>query len=173
MKACVINGSYRAARVSERWCARFRSKMLLSFAFFWGAAAAQTLPDGPGKATVQKMCTPCHGLENVVRARMTKERWGSVVDDMVSRGAQGTDDDIDRVIDYLAANFSRSAVKKVNINSANAADIASALEISPADAGAIVSYRGEKGNFKELKDITKVPGIDTKKIEAARDRIEF
>jgi competence protein ComEA len=138
------------------------------------ATAAQTLPDGPGKATVQKMCTPCHGLENVVRARMTKERWGSVVDDMVSRGAQASDDEIDQVINYLAANFGRSAaVKKVNINSASAADIAGALEISPADAGAIVTYRAEKGSFKELKELMKVPGIDTKKIEAAKDRVEF
>jgi len=131
---------------------------------------AQTLPDGPGKAVVERMCTPCHGLENVIRARMTKDRWGSVVDDMVSRGATGTDDEIDQVIAYLATNFSR---KKVNVNKASATDIAAALEISPADAAAIVAYRTDKGNFKEIQDITKVPGIDTKKIEAAKDRLEF
>jgi competence protein ComEA len=92
---------------------------------------------------------------------------------MVSRGAQGSDDEIEQVINYLAANFSRSAAKKVNINSASAADIAAVLEISTADAGAIVTYRGEKGNFKELRDVAKVPGIDIKKIEAAKDRVEF
>jgi competence protein ComEA len=101
---------------------------------------------------------------------MTKDRWGSVVDDMVSRGATGTDDEIDQVIAYLATNFSR---KKVNVNKASATDIAAALEISPADAAAIVAYRTDKGNFKEIQDITKVPGIDTKKIEAAKDRLEF
>jgi competence protein ComEA len=137
------------------------------------AAAAQTLPDGPGKVVVEKMCTPCHGLENVVRARMTKERWGSIVDDMVSRGASGTDEEIDQVINYLAANFSKSDAKKVNINKANAAELTAALEISAADAAAIVSYRTDKGDFKELKDVTKVPGVDTKKIEAAKDRLEF
>jgi len=137
------------------------------------AATAQTLPDGPGKAVVEKMCTPCHGLENVVTARMTKERWGGIVDDMVSRGAEGTDDEIDQVINYLAANFSKSDAKKVNINKASAAELKAALDISAADAGAIVSYRTDKGNFKELKDVTRVPGIDTKKIEAAKDRLEF
>jgi competence protein ComEA len=137
------------------------------------AAAAQTLPDGPGKVVVEKMCTPCHGLENVVRARMTKERWGSIVDDMVSRGASGTDEEIDQVINYLAANFSKSDAKKVNINKANAAELTAALEISAADAASIVSYRTDKGDFKELKDVTKVPGVDTKKIEAAKDRLEF
>jgi competence ComEA-like helix-hairpin-helix protein len=136
------------------------------------AAAAQTLPDGPGKAVVERMCTPCHGLENVVRARMTKERWGGIVDDMVSRGASGTDDEIDQVINYLAANFSKSTAK-VNVNKANAAELTAALDISAADAAAIVSYRTDKGSFKELKDVTKVPGIDTKKIEAAKDRLEF
>jgi competence protein ComEA len=133
-------------------------------------AGAQTLPDSPGKAVVEKMCTPCHGLENVIRARMTKDRWGSVVDDMVSRGATGTDDEIDQVIAYLATNFSR---KKVNVNKASAADVAAALEISPADAAAIVAYRTDKGNFKGLQDVMKVPGIDTKKIEATKDRLEF
>jgi competence protein ComEA len=137
------------------------------------AAAAQTLPDGPGKAVVEKMCTGCHGLENVVRARLTKERWGFIVDDMVSRGATGTDEEIDQVINYLAANFSKTEAKKVNINKASAADLTAALDISAADAAAIVSYRTDKGDFKQLDDVTKVPGIDTKKIEAAKDRLEF
>ena len=134
--------------------------------------AGQTLPEGAGKAIVEKMCTPCHGLENVVRARNTKERWGSIVDDMVSRGAVGSDDEIDQVIAYLAANFSKSPAK-VNINKASAADLTAALDISAADAAAIVSYRTDKGDFKQLDDVTKVPGIDTKKIEAAKDRLEF
>jgi hypothetical protein len=65
------------------------------------------LPDGPGKAVTERVCTTCHGLENVVRARMTKERWGAVVDDMVSRGATATDTEIDQIVEYLAANFGR------------------------------------------------------------------
>jgi competence ComEA-like helix-hairpin-helix protein len=146
---------------------------LVLFLCLTAAAAAQTLPDGPGKAVVERMCTPCHGLENVVTARMSKDRWGNIVDDMVSRGATGTDEDIDQVINYLAANFGKSAAKKVNINKASAAELTDALDISAADAAAIVRYRTDKGSFKELKDVTKVPGIDAKKIEAAKDRLEF
>jgi competence protein ComEA len=146
-------------------------RTLLGFCLTF-AAAAQTLPEGTGKATVQRMCTPCHGLENVVRARMTKERWGAVVDDMMSRGAQGTDDEVEQVIAYLASNFGR-ATGTVKINKADAAELETALGISAADASAIVSYRSEKGNFKNLQDVTKVPGIDTRKIEAAKDRLEF
>ncbi|HWD98429.1 MAG TPA: hypothetical protein VG345_05320, partial [Bryobacteraceae bacterium] len=63
------------------------------------------LPGESGKAVVERMCTPCHGLENIVRSRKTAKEWGDVVDDMVSRGAQGTDAEIDDVINYLAKNF--------------------------------------------------------------------
>jgi hypothetical protein len=65
------------------------------------------LPEGPGKEVTERVCTPCHGLENVVRARMAKERWSAVVDDMVSRGATATDAEIDRIVDYLATNFGK------------------------------------------------------------------
>jgi hypothetical protein len=70
------------------------------------------LPDGPAKALTERTCTPCHGLENVARARMAKDRWGQVVDDMVSRGATATDTEIDQIVDYLAANFGPAKPKE-------------------------------------------------------------
>ena len=143
---------------------------ILVFLGLAATAAAQTLPDGPGKDTTQKMCTPCHSLSNVLKARMTKEHWAAMVDDMVARGAEGTDDEIEQVINYLAANF---APKKVNVNKANAPDLVSALGITASDAAAIVSYRTSKGSFKDLQEVIKVPGVDAKKIAASKDSIEF
>ncbi len=144
--------------------------VLLGFA---AAAFGQTLPDGPGKAVTEKMCAPCHGLENVVKARLTKEGWSKEVDDMVARGATGTDDEIEQVINYLAANFGLGAPTKINVNTAAPASLAAALGLPTSDAAAIVSYRTANGRFKDLKDLAKVPGIDVKKIESAKDRIEF
>ena len=138
---------------------------------FAAAAFGQTLPDGPGKAVTEKMCMPCHGLENVVKARLTKDRWAKEVDDMVARGATGTDDEIEQVINYLAANFGPSM--KVNVNTAEAASLADGLGLPASEAAAIVSYRKANGRFKDLRDLAKVPGIDAKKIESAKDRIEF
>jgi competence ComEA-like helix-hairpin-helix protein len=142
--------------------------VLLGFA---AVASGQTLPDGAGKAVTEKMCMPCHGLENVVKARLTKDRWAKEVDDMVARGATGTDDEIEQVINYLAANFGPPT--KVNVNTAATASLAAALGLPAGDAAAIVSYRNANGKFKDLKDLAKVPGIDAKKIEGAKDRIEF
>jgi competence protein ComEA len=103
---------------------------------------------------------------------MTKERWAAVVDDddMVARCADGTDDEIGQVINYLAANFS---AKKVNVNKAAAAELVSGLGVTVSDAAAIVTYRTSKGKFKELQDLMKVPGVDAKKIAASKDSIEF
>jgi competence protein ComEA len=136
-------------------------------------AFAQTLPEGPGKVVVERMCKGCHGLENVVRSRRTRDRWTEIVDDMVARGAKGTDSEADEVIEYLSTHFGAVAEAKVNVNKAAAADLNSALGISTADADAIVHYRADHGRFKSIQDLMKVPGIDAKKIESSRDRVEF
>lgn len=63
------------------------------------------LPDGPGKPIVQKMCVGCHSLKVVTSKHATKDQWNSLVQQMVSRGAEGTDEEIETVINYLAKNF--------------------------------------------------------------------
>ena len=143
--------------------------------------AKSKLPEGEAKPLVIRMCSKCHGLESVVRKRMTAERWEDVVDDMVSRGAKGTDDEVDQVIDYLVQNFSTdqasseagAPASRVRINQAGAKDLAAALEISSEDGDAIVRYREKNGNFKDWDQVKKVPGIDLKKLEEHKDRIEF
>ncbi|HEX4227353.1 MAG TPA: helix-hairpin-helix domain-containing protein [Bryobacteraceae bacterium] len=133
------------------------------------AQTSQELPEGKGKAQFMQICSQCHGLAMVTSHRNTADGWSAVIDDMVSRGAQGTDDDFDLVIKYLAANFGL----KVNINKASASDLSSALQISSADAAAIIHYRETAGEFKDWSDLEKVPHIDIKKLESEKDRIEF
>jgi mono/diheme cytochrome c family protein len=36
---------------------------------------------------------------------MTREQWGGIVSNMISRGAKGSDDEFAQVVDYLAANL--------------------------------------------------------------------
>jgi len=63
------------------------------------------MPDGPGKAVVQRMCAPCHTLESFLKTKRTEEKWGEVVDDMIGRGAFGSDEEINLVIKYLSNHF--------------------------------------------------------------------
>jgi competence protein ComEA len=98
---------------------------------------------------------------------------GGVVDDTASRGAKGADAEFDLVIDYLSTHFGPTAAAKVNVNAATAKNLVAGLEISTQEAEAIVRYRADKGAFKSIQELTRVPGVDSKKIESVRDRIEF
>ena len=52
------------------------SRLSFSFQATWPIAGPNTaqLPDGPGKATVQKICSGCHAPEIVLRTSR-HERW--------------------------------------------------------------------------------------------------
>ncbi len=63
------------------------------------------LPDAPGRETVKKVCAACHPAEVVLGKGMSREQWGGLVSNMISRGAKGTDAELAQVVDYLAANL--------------------------------------------------------------------
>jgi glucose dehydrogenase/cytochrome c5 len=68
-------------------------------------ANSAAMPDGDGKAIVQKQCAVCHALTVVTAKHASRAEWEQVVNQMVSRGADLTDDEIDTVIEYLAKNY--------------------------------------------------------------------
>lgn len=80
------------------------SALLMFAAGSWAFAAPSTsqLPEGPGKATVQKICSGCHAAEIVLGHRDSREGWEQIVSNMVDKGANGTDDEFNTIIDYLA-----------------------------------------------------------------------
>jgi competence ComEA-like helix-hairpin-helix protein len=133
------------------------------------AQSGQNLPEGKGKAEFTRICGQCHGVGVVIKTTNTPEGWAAVVDDMVSRGAQGTQDEFDRVSQYLGAHFG----PKVNVNKATKKELSTVLGISAEDAEAIVHYRETTGSFKDWHDLEKVPNIDLKKLDDAKSRIDF
>jgi CO dehydrogenase/acetyl-CoA synthase alpha subunit len=70
-----------------------------------GAAQANTLPPGPMHDTVTKACAQCHSADVVSSERKTRAGWADTVNQMVANGAQVSDADFDKVVDYLAKNF--------------------------------------------------------------------
>jgi competence protein ComEA len=132
------------------------------------------LPDGPGKATFEKVCGNCHGVEVALSRRETKDGWNAIIDDMIQRGAQASDDDFGAVSDYLSTNFSKSTPGgKINVNTSTAKELAAVLEISEDQAAAIVKYRNEKGEFHSAMDLAKAPGMDAAKVDAKKDKLTF
>ena len=73
-----------------------------------GATAAfgqQQLPDAPGREQVKKVCSACHPAEVVLGEGMSREQWGGLVSNMISRGAKGTDEEFAQIVDYLTKNL--------------------------------------------------------------------
>jgi len=129
---------------------------------------AQDLPEGKGKDAVEQVCGACHGTDLVSARRATKQGWSYIVDDMVSRGASATNEQIQTINEYLAKNFGQ-----VNVNKAPSTEIASVLEITSAQADAIVKYRMDHGDYKTLDDLKKAPGLESAKLDTKKDRVVY
>jgi competence ComEA-like helix-hairpin-helix protein len=137
-----------------------------------GIALAQdiVLPDGKAKSVIENACTECHGLDQVVSNPMSAKDWRATVNRMVKKGATLSPEEIDSVVEYLSVYF---VLNKVNVNKATAKDLETGLQISPAEAAAIVKYRDANGDFKDFVALAKVSGLDQKKIAGKKDLIDF
>jgi competence ComEA-like helix-hairpin-helix protein len=165
-----------------------------------GSASAQTtpsasaMPDGTGKPIVQRACSACHAVTVVTSKHASQKEWDQVVNQMVSRGADLTDDEIDTVIEYLAKNYgpldqkatpstdaaapssadtAATDTTPVNVNKASAQELESSLGLEKSEAEALVKYREQNGNFKTWHDVAAVPGISAAKVEGMQKRISF
>jgi competence protein ComEA len=134
----------------------------------------QELPPGAGKDTVVRVCSGCHLLTVVTTQRKTADSWTDTAVEMRNRGANASDEELEQIVQYLATNFGpKSAPSRININTAAASEIAVVLSLPQAEAEAIVAYRDENGKFKDIAALELVPTVETTKIEAATDRIDF
>jgi competence protein ComEA len=88
---------------------------------------------------------------------------------MQERGAEVTDEQAGLIVDYLAAHFG----KLVYINTAPAEALQDVLSLTPQEAALLIKYRQENGNFKNLDDLLKVPGMDANKIQQQSSNIVF
>ena len=70
-----------------------------------GADTAPPMPDGPGKVIIQRSCVACHSVKNITAKHADQDEWNSIVQMMVSRGADLTDDEITVVVKYLTEHY--------------------------------------------------------------------
>jgi competence protein ComEA len=137
------------------------------------ASAWAQLPDGPGKAETEKVCSQCHELARSVSLRQDRAGWETTVNKMVGLGAVVSDAELKSIEDFLTAHYAAEEVPLINVNKARAIDLESGLSLKRSEAAAIIEYRTKKGPFKSIADLKKVPGIDAAKIEAKKDRLTF
>jgi quinoprotein glucose dehydrogenase len=73
-------------------------------------ASAQThLPPGPGHDLTVRVCSGCHSPDLAANQLLSAQEWNSLVQSMSARGAIATDEEFDRITDYLARSFPRTA----------------------------------------------------------------
>lgn len=115
-----------------------------------------------------KLCVRCHPSDKIVEGRRYPAQWDQVIEQMVARGATGTDDEFDVVYDYLVTEFGRVA-----INTATADEIAQVLHLEQGVADTIVQQRKTQGAFADFEALKAVPGVPAAELEKLRDAIVF
>jgi competence ComEA-like helix-hairpin-helix protein len=143
--------------------------LLTAAAIFVAPLAAQNeLPEGPGREALKRVCTSCHEIDTVTGARYTRIGWRQNVDEMVSRGAEGSEKDLDAIVEYLVAHYG-----KLNVNTASAKELGATLGLTEQEARAIVAYRERNGDYKDFEQLKKTPGVSQEKLQAKRAQIAF
>ncbi len=141
------------------------------------AAASQlpgsSLPEGPGKPEAERLCQGCHDIGQSISLRQDRNGWAATLTKMVGLGVKATDIELLTLVDYLARHFPAEEAPPVNVNRARAIHLESRLSLRRSEAAAVLRFRQERGPFQSLEDLLAVPGIDTAKIKARKDRIVF
>jgi competence protein ComEA len=115
-----------------------------------------------------KVCGDCHDPDRIRETRRTRGGWEDVIYQMVDKGAIGTERDFDLALQYLLAHYGL-----VNVNQAEAPEIALVTGLAAKEAESVVAFRKANGNFKNFDELKKVPGIDVDTLDAHRLAILF
>ena len=96
------------------------------------------------------------------------DNWHETVQAMINRGARGTPEEFDLVMQFLWENMT-----PVDVNHADAETLAATLHAPPAVAEAIIARRA-KSPFKDLAELeSAVPGLDRAVLENKKRMIFF
>ena len=74
------------------------------------SAAAQQLPEGPGRDVLNKRCVICHEADIITSQKLSLTGWTRSIDKMVRWGSAITAEERDVLQPYLAQHFSPKPV---------------------------------------------------------------
>jgi len=111
----------------------------------------------------------CHSWDLIFGGpRRTPSEWDTLTGDMVIKGAQASDEQMQQIRSYLKWSWG-----KVWINTASASDLVAVLALPASDATAVIAWRDANGRFADLESLKAVPGIDTATLDEQADAILF
>jgi competence ComEA-like helix-hairpin-helix protein len=130
----------------------------------WPATAKAAEPN-PDLKAVQVVCGRCHTTAVFIDKPRSWERWNDVFADMTKRGANGTDEQLERVTRFFLENLTL-----VNVNTSAAEELAGVLGVSEEVAQAVIARRQEQ-RFSNVDQLRAIPGINQEKLTERKSRI--
>jgi len=131
------------------------------------AAPARAADPDPDLQAVKAVCGRCHTIAVFLNKPRSWERWNDVFADMTRRGANGTDEQLERVTRFFLENLTL-----VNVNTSEAEELAGVLGVGDEVAQAIIARR-ERQPFASLAELRAVPGVHADTLEERKSRIFF
>lgn len=119
------------------------------------------------EAAAVKICSGCHTMQIVMDTPKDYDAWHDTVQSMIDRGAQGTPNEFDLVMQFLFQNMTT-----VDVNHADTETLMAVLHASQATAEVIVARRASRP-FKNLADLESSVSALDKPILAAKKRMIF
>jgi competence protein ComEA len=131
-------------------------------------AATSPAPDMARETkSLNAVCAHCHTLQIVTDTPRSFEEWHDTVQAMVDRGASGTDEQFDDVMDYL-----HRTMTTINVNTADAGELEIVLNVPKTVAEAVVARRATQ-KFTGVADLKSISGIDAAVVDAKARLIFF
>ncbi len=138
--------------------------MLLAPAVAQQSATEATTPE----AAAVKICSGCHGMQMVMDTPRDIDTWHDTVQKMIDRGARGTPEEFELVMDFLYLNMT-----PIDVNHADADSLMAILQTDRPSADAIVARRASRP-FKDMADLqASIPALDRKLLESKKRMIFF
>jgi competence protein ComEA len=126
-----------------------------------GGMAAHAFDLADEAKSLQLVCgNKCHNLQVVTDTPRSIDDWRDTMQKMVDRGARGTDDQYDDILDFLHRTMST-----IDVNSADSDELAVVLGLPDAKIKLITARRALK-KFTDLKDLESILGIDAAALDA-------
>jgi competence protein ComEA len=151
--------------------------LALSIVLFAGMAepalAQDTLPDGPGKEPLLRVCSQCHEASKSTSVKLTRAGWIETIDKMKALGADGSEQEFQAILEYLATHFKGELDRPLDLNTAEALDLESVLGLLRRESAAFLQYRATRGALSSIEDLKDLDPVILRKIEARKDRTAF
>src|SRR6185295_11643447 len=65
----------------------------------------KSLPEGPGRDVMVRVCAQCHSPEIAAQQKLDAQGWKDLVNQMANNGANATDAEFDTIAKYLTTAF--------------------------------------------------------------------